>query len=214
MIALRVNRRVMICILKQGKIYFASTQNFVGRWMPESHGLYRVFYGEFFWAPAFEYHNVPYYHHDGWTRGRENIIPKEVLVSTDQYIKENGTYDCSIDETIQIYIPAKLIVEGMDLRWNGNEGNWFDRDGNLIAFDPSTRVTGPGVLLVNRDKFLDFLNDNDYAILWTILGEKNIISDRPSQDWKGRLELSGAFRNRGKKIEGAKKSRFFSGTKE
>lgn len=174
---------------------WAKKQNFMGRWMPESNELYRFFLGEFFWAPAFEYHNISYYYDDGWTRGHNNRLPKEVLVSTDQYLQEHGGYDCSIDETIHIYLPAKWLVDHMDLHWNGVEGNFFDNKGNLIAFDPSVRMCGPGALLINRDALLEFLNDNGYDVLWTILGEKNIIAEKMSHNgWKGRLELSGAIR--------------------
>ncbi|MCD6239204.1 MAG: ATP-binding protein [Thermotogae bacterium] len=190
---------------------WAKKQNFMGRWMPESHETTRVFLGEFFWAPAFEYHNVPYYHHDGWTRGGENQIPKQVLVSTDQYMQEYSGYDRSIDETIHIYLPVKWLADSMGLCWNGVEGHFYDNKGNLIAFDPSVRTPGPGALLINRGAFLQFLNDRGYDILWTILGEKNIIGGRMSpDDWKGRLELIGTYRIHQHNIEGGSKAKFIS----
>jgi len=190
---------------------WAKKQNFRGCWMPESHETTHVFLGEFFWASAFEYHNIPYFHHEGWTRGYNNRIPKEVLVTKDQYTQEGSSYDCSIDETIHIYLPAKWIVDNMCLRWNGVEGHFYDNHSNLIAFDPSVRTPGPRALLVNRDIFLKFLNDNGYDILWTILGEKNIIGGRMSpDDWKGRLELSGAYRIHQDKIQGVVNPTFIS----
>jgi len=188
---------------------WAKEQNFKGSWMPESHGLYDVFLGEFSWAPAFEYHSVPYYHYDGWTRGDENRIPQEVLVSTDQYIRGDRGYDCSIDKAINIYLPAKWLADHMGLRWNGVEGYFFDDSGDLIAFDPSVRTPGPGALLINRDALLKFLNENGYDILWTVVGEKNIIGGR-RDDWKGRLELSGAYRIHENRIDGAINTRFLS----
>jgi len=190
---------------------WAKKQNFMGRWMPESHETTRVFLGEFFWAPAFEYHNIPYYHHDGWTRGYDNRIPKEVLVTADQYMQEYSGYDCSIDETIRIYLLAKWLSDGMGLCWNGVEGHFYDKQDNLIAFDPSARTPGPGALLINRDAFLKFLNDNGYDIVWTILGEKNIIGGRMSpDDWKGRLELTGTYRIHQHNIEGVVNPKFIS----
>jgi hypothetical protein len=190
---------------------WAKKQNFMGRWMPESHETTRVFLGEFFWAPAFEYHNIPYYHHDGWTCGPDNRIPKQILVLSDQYMQEYSGYDCSIDETIHIYLPAKWLADGMGLRWNGVEGHFYDNKGNLIAFDPSVRTPGPGALLINRDVFLKFLNDNGYDLLWTILGEKNIIGGRMSpDDWKGRLELTGTYRIHQHNIEGVVNAKFVS----
>ena len=156
-----------------------------------------------------KYHSVPYGHYDGWTRGDENRIPQEVLVSTDQYIRGDRGYDCSIDKAINIYLPAKWLADHMGLRWNGVEGYFFDDSGDLIAFDPSVRTPGPGALLINRDALLKFLNENGYDILWTVVGEKNIIGGR-RDDWKGRLELSGAYRIHENQIDGAINTRFLS----
>lgn len=188
---------------------WAKKQNFNRIRMPESHELYRVFLGEFFLAPAFEYHNIPYYLHEGWTRGWDSQIPKEVIVSTDLYMQEGNGYDCSIDKTIHIYLPAKWLADHMTLQWNGVEGYFFDSKGNLIAFDPSIDILGPGALLINRDALLRFLSENGYDVLWTITGDKSIIGGMMSRsDWKGRLELSGAYRIRGSNMEGGLNTRF------
>ncbi len=206
------------CIAKKSDMdelfEWAKQQNFMGRWMPESRHLTNVFIGEFFWSPAFQSHCSPYYGYEEWTRGRNNLTPKEVLVTAEEYLWEHAGYDCSINESIGIYLPTKWLSDRMGLRWNGVngiEGCFFDPKDTLIAFDPSIKTSGPGALVVNRDAFLKFLNDNGYDILWTVLGEKNIVGGRMSrEDWKGRLELSGAYRMRGNKIEWAFHTRFIS----
>jgi hypothetical protein len=39
-----------------------------------------------------------------------------------------------------------------------------------------------------------YLEENDFKIIWTILGEKQIIGGRTfGSDYVGRLEISGAF---------------------
>ena len=192
---------------------WAKKQNFMGRWMPESRELSQVFLDEMFWAPAYLYCCIPYYGYQEWTcKGRGgNPIPNEVLVTAEKYFWESRGYDCSIDNTIYIYLPCKWIVERMSLRWNGVEGHFFDDKGNLVAFDPSIKVSGPGALLVNRDAFLKFLDDNGYDIFWTILGEKYIIGGRMRpEDHKGYLEISGVYRICENKIEGAIDTRFVS----
>ena len=186
---------------------WAKEQRFMGGWMPKSHGLISVFLGEFFWAPAFKYHDIPYYHHDGWTDGWDHQIPREVLVSTDQYLQESGGYDCSIDDTIGIYLPARWIADQMGLRWNGVGSDFFDDNGNLMAFDPSVQVSGPGALLMNRDALERFLLDNGYDIIWTVIGEKNVIGVSIS---RSRLELSGTYRRRGPDFEEAIRTKFQS----
>lgn len=189
---------------------WAKKQNFFGRWMPESRILDRVFLGEFFCSPAYEYHCSPYYGYKEWTRGDKNLVPKEVLVTAEQYLWEYGNYDCSIDETVSIYLPAKWLVKHLCLQQNGIEGQFFNNRGNLIAFDPSVNRLGPGVLSLNWEA-LRLLNEKGYDILWTIIGEKDIIGGTMMpDDWKGRLEISGVFRVQRSKIEGSTNVRFQS----
>ena len=188
---------------------WAKEQNFWERWMPESPFLIDVFLGEFFWSPAFAHHNIPYYHHDGWTFGEIEKLPKPVLVTTDQYLEESGTYDCSIDETVNIHLPAKMIADNMNLSWNGVDGHFFGLNGNIIAFDPSINAPGPGALLIRKDKFIEFLNNQGYDILWLVLGEKGIIGSRmQSHEYEGRLELNGIYRLLNGKINGLRNTRF------
>ncbi len=187
---------------------WAKKQNFIGGWMPESHEFTNVFLGEYSWAPAFEYYNILYTNDEG---SDSNRIPKKVLVSTNKYMQENGGYDCSISGNINIYLPAKWLVDGMGLRWNGVEGHLFEEKGDLIAFDPSIRVSGPGALLINRDALIKFLDENGYDILWTIIGEKDILGGKSSPDkFKGRLEISGAYRIYEDKVEGLINTKFVS----
>jgi len=171
---------------------WAKLQDFMGRWMPEARQLYRVYLEEFFWSPAYKYHCTPEYSYEEWTRGAHDNIPKEVLVTAEEYLKELGTRDYSIDETINIYLPCKWLIENMNLKWKGIEGNFYDNKDNLIAFDPSVRTTGPGALLINKDALIKFLNDNNLDILWTIIGEKNIVGEY--KHFVGRLEISGVYK--------------------
>jgi hypothetical protein len=172
--------------------------------LPDSHPTYRVFFGEFFWAPAFLYHNVPYYHHDGWIGGEaEDSIPKPILLTTDQYAQEASGFDCSIDEGIRTYLPCQRIVNGMDLHWKGIEGHFYNATGRLVAFDPSVNSTGPGAILMNRELLLKYLNENGYTLLWVVTGEKLIITGSiPGDDWPGRLNILGVYRVQQDKIHG------------
>jgi hypothetical protein len=172
---------------------WAKNQHFMGRWMPESREQSRVFIGEFFWAPAFEYFNTPYYCHDGWTRGRDGQ-PCSILVTTDQYFHERAGYDCSIDETISFYLPTKWIVDEMDLSWRGVEGCYYSGSGELAAQDPSVRSPGPRALLMDKELLASFLERNGYSLIWTILSEKDEIGGgMRDEDWPGRMELSGTM---------------------
>ena len=188
---------------------WAKRQNFMGRWMRESPGEYEIFLGEYHWAPAFLAHNVPYFGRLGWTRGDSERIPAPLLVTAERYFHDGSIYDCSYEDRFSINLPCKLIADGMNLTWNGVEGHFFDRNGELTAFDPSVREPGPGAVLVRREPFLEFLKNNDYGIIWTILGEKQAYDRSWSRDsYQGRLEINGAFTlNRGV-IKGSRKAKF------
>lgn len=188
---------------------WAKTQDFFGRWMPESHALYEVFLGEFFWAPAYEYYNVPYYHRDGWTRGHNDRIPHEVLLAAEEYTQEDRGFDCSMDEGYSINLPSKWVADGMALKWNGNAGHFYDSKGELAAFDPSVKNKGPGALLVNKTKFLQFLSSVGCEILWTVMGEKSDYNyGSHGDDVSGRLFVNGVYRIVSGTVEGACKSTF------
>lgn len=183
--------------------------------LPEPYPLHRVFFGEYFWAPAFLYHDVPYYHHGGWVGGKDgDKIPKPILLTTDQYSQEGSGFDCSIDESVRVYLPCKWIADGMGLRWKGKEGHFYDVTGNLVAFDPSVNSAGPGALLINRDLFLKYLNENGYDVLWVVTGEKLVITgDIPGDDWPGRLDILGVFRMKNGKVYGELNTRFKAASK-
>ena len=173
--------------------------------LPDSHPLYRVFLGEFFWAPAFLYHYVPYHHHDDWVGGEpDDTIPHPLLVTTDQYTQEGNSFDCSIEETVHVYLPCKRIADMMGLRWNGIEGQFIDAQGRLIAIDPSVHSKGPGALLIRREPFLAYLEENGLEILWVITGEKLIITGNAlgDKDWVGRLNILGVYRLNGITVQG------------
>jgi hypothetical protein len=172
---------------------WAKHQHFMGRWMPESHETSKIFLGEFFWSPAFEYFDTPYYCHDGWTQGRDGQ-PCPILVTSDQYFNERAGYDCSIDETISFYLPAKWIADEMDLSWLGVDGCYYSNSGELAAQDPSVCTPGPRALLMNKELFMSYLAEKGYSLVWTILSEKDDIGGgMRDTDWPGRMELSGTL---------------------
>ncbi len=164
---------------------WATKQNFMGRWMPESHDVYRMFLGEYPWASSVQID-------EEWTQGRDSVIPRPVLVSADRYVWEGSGYDCSLDDTMSIQLPCAWLIRQMGLNWNGEEGYFRDNEGTVIAFDPSVKSKGPSVLLANKKLLLEFLEQNGYSLVWTVLGQKNILGPTTNRgEWKGQLEISG-----------------------
>jgi len=190
---------------------WAKRQHFMGRWMPESHEFYDVYLGEYPWASAFLYHCTPYSHHDGWTgKAGDKRIPAKILVTDDQYLSSGSSRDCSTNEAIGVKLPAKFIVDEMELTQDYVDGRFFDKDGDLVAFDP--RVFDDNALecvLMRKDKLCDFLKQKGYALFWILLGEKNIVGGKIIRQPLGWLEIDGAYTlNEKYQIIGTKKSSF------
>ena len=176
---------------------WAKEQNFMGRWMPEAQSQTQIFLGESFRMPSFRYFDTPYDGREGWTkRSRgQTPLPCEVLVTSDSYLQEGGLYDCSIEDTISIYLPARWVVDRLGLSWRGDDGRFFDRAGDMVAQDPSTRTAGPEALLMDKRLMTDFLNSKGYRLVWTLLGEKDVLSPKGrGENWPGRMEISGYMR--------------------
>jgi len=49
---------------------------------------------------------------------------------------------------------------------------------------------------------LEYLDSNKLEVVWTILGEKNIIGGFSSKEYSGRLEISGAYKLNAQGLEG------------
>jgi hypothetical protein len=191
---------------------WAIKQDCRGRWTPEVGGLYHAFLGELFWSPAYEYFSDPYERSVGWQGGTTGSrVPKPVMPLSESYCQESSGFDCSIDENIDIKVPCQLIADAMELTWSGVEGHYYDQTAKLTVFDPSVSQRGPSVLLVNREAFLAFLHENNYAVLWTVLGEKQLIGgDIDHRNWLGRTEMSGAYRIHASTLHGRIQHRFRS----
>ena len=98
----------------------------------------------------------------------------------------------------------------MNLTQNFIDGRFFDKNGELVAFDPSVYNNEvPRQVFIRKDKLLYFLNLKKYALFWTLLGEKNLIGGGGTGQPLGWLEIDGAYTlNEQNKIVGTKKSRF------
>ena len=176
---------------------WARKHHFKSHWIHEAQSQIWAFLGEFFRLPAFEYFDNPDNGRNGWTRGNDNqhLLPCDVLVTTDSYLQGDGHYDCSIEDTVSIYLPASWLVDKMELSWRGDDGRFFDRAGNMAAQDPSTRTAGPQALLMDKELMTDFLNSKGYRLVWTLLGEKEVRGHwGRDKNWPGRMEISGYMR--------------------
>ena len=121
---------------------WAKKQHFMGRWMPEPYEIYGIALGEFYWSPWFRAWSSDA--QIGWTSGDFDRVPYELLVPSLDFLHEASGFDCSVDDSFSISLPAPDLVRGLGLSWGGVEGRYVDAKGELVAFDPSVHEPGPG----------------------------------------------------------------------
>ncbi|MBP7653088.1 hypothetical protein KA977_06680 [Candidatus Dependentiae bacterium] len=169
-------------------------QNFYGRWMTEESELRHIFMGEMFWSPAYK-NEILEYENLSWIKPNSyNKIPVDIMVSCCEYIIEDSGYDCSIDESILIYMPCELLFNKLNIQSTADFGEYYNHKNELIAIDPSIELNGPGAFLIKQDSLKSFLNENNLDIFWIVMGEKRIFDNASlyaRKNHPGMLEISG-----------------------
>lgn len=161
---------------------FLKETDFIGRWMPENREMINPHFGEFGWSDYYKQIVRP----TSWQS--ENRIPFKFKMTNERYLYESGTYDCSMDETMNISIPSGELLRGMNLSYGKIDGQFIDKDGTVTAFDLADKPNG---VVIRRDKLSQFLSSNNLGIFWTLLSEKDILGGGYNHDkWRGRLEYS------------------------
>jgi hypothetical protein len=69
------------------------------------------------------------------------------------------------------------VSEWLQLRWKPRHFEWANEAGEIIALDPSGTQKGPRGILVRGDAMRRILDEQDLALVWTVLGEKLVIGD-------------------------------------
>ncbi|MHB9053604.1 MAG: AVAST type 2 anti-phage system protein Avs2 [Thermoleophilia bacterium] len=184
---------------------WAKQQNFMGRWMPESHEFYRVFLGEYPWAASFSYMYEPFFGREEWIDHEMNRkMPTKLLVTDDQYLSSGSHIDCSTEETIRIKLPSKWIFTKMNLEQKYTDGRLY-WDETFVSTDISFHCGMNNILIMKKKSLIEFLEKNDLSIVWTLLGEKDVIGgDIGTGRHEGRLEISGSYKlNRRRQVQGS-----------
>lgn len=175
---------------------WAIEQNFMGSRMPNSGERYEVFSREYYWSPAHNYFMTEYYEGGVWTDLHDKKSGKfvaEVNVTT-QNFSWQAEFDKSKEDSISFLMPNAIIYSGMGLKNNHREGEFVDDSGVVQCFAANVYHDSKSYLLVRKHSFLKFLFENNLKVVWTVLGEKQIIGGRSfGTEYHGRLEISGAY---------------------
>lgn len=174
-------------------------QNFWGRWMPESSDRYQVFNREYCWSPAYKFFQQEYYSGELWStayNGHTGGGEFELMVTANSYMWEEE-FDHSKEKTLNMLKPSQHIFENMGIEYSQRDGEFINDKGEVVCFDPSVYFDSKQFLLVRKDEFLNYLKENKLKLVWTIIGEKQVIGgsfSRANEDDYRLMELSGSFK--------------------
>ena len=156
---------------------------------PETHWMNL---GEYAWSPAFRYFNQPYFGADGWVQpGRGG--PVFVRTAAFKYRCDSNDFDCSMDDSYLLSLPAFEFIEELGLKWAGRGADYVDLDSKLAAFDPTVHEDGPNALLLRDDLVRRYCSEADLALCWTVIGEKRVLGGGCDRKYQGALRISGAY---------------------
>ena len=165
---------------KQEIINYLKEKRFWGRWLPENKDDYSSLINrEKFWSPAYK----EQYAENIW-KTIDNT-KYEVIVSTES---AKGIFDRDSSGANQPYnIPCRYIFEGMKLKYTTFDCGLSLDEGKTIVIN-----TKPDSVLIRKKELINFLDQNDLDIIWTLVGEKFLYIKNKQEEWY-LAELEGLF---------------------
>lgn len=138
-------------------------KNFDGRWMPEGYDqLTECCIGEYPWSPTI----INYFSQDDYLDYRGQTPPPCNLIPTvNDYITENDSPFCNINDKNFYMFPAKMLFDMMKLSWNGLFG--YNSGDKTVILNADNHT-----IFVKKVFFVDFLKQNNLDVVWTVLGGK------------------------------------------
>lgn len=160
-------------------IHWGTKQNFAGRWMPEAASHYELFSREYYWSSAHKHFMDDYYGGNEWSE--VNNIDIKVMTTVEDYLWEEQ-YDYSKDDKINYLKPCSYIFNKMNLKYNKNEGEYLNQENEVVCFATNVYNNTYSAVLIKKEPFLKYLAENNLKIVWTLLGEKQIIGGNRYED--------------------------------
>ena len=158
--------------------------------MPRSE-FYNIFLGEYGWSPAYhdlaKQYQIDHQCHPGFQ------CPVNVMPASLDYSANSGSYDCSIDDSFSLRLPCIELVSFLDLQWTGVGADFLDRDGQCAAFDPTAHANGPSALLLREDLLQKYLRNEEFVLVWTIIGSKRVYYRRGNTKSLDEFMISGMY---------------------
>ncbi len=142
------------------------------------------FLKEYPWHPVYEYIS-------GWQEANPRYgLSVEHFIPTSKYEWEGSTKDYSVENYIRIRLPAKELIEQLELHHSTKAFSTWKLNSEIFFFDPSTEEYGPSYALVNKNLMQDWLISNNLRILWAVRGDKTLFAHKDHK-FHGRMNLNG-----------------------
>lgn len=127
-------------------------------------------------------------------------MPCKILLTSTSYMNERSGYDKSVDETIEVALPNKWFVKEMDLKMTLVDGEWKNKQDEVVFYDPTigsgsiSPYNENGSLVADKKLLMEFLESNGYGLIWIMWGEKQVRSNGDGfndDEFLGIAEISG-----------------------
>ena len=151
-----------------------SNANFWGSWFTMCPEAYSLFNMEYAWSQGYSYvypsqwYDVEAERDAGISYEFDSLEKYAPLSYLSQW---EGQYDGSINESISIWMPSKLLIDSLSLSQGQVNGHFYDKNGRLTIFDDESSGNVKG-LLIREDALNAFLNSCDYDLIWVCQANK------------------------------------------
>ncbi|WP_421873977.1 AVAST type 2 anti-phage system protein Avs2 [Marinoscillum sp.] len=165
-------------------------QSFWGRWLPENpHPNTGLCNRENYWSDVSKESNQ-----GEWQELDDSGY--QVIVTTSDAV---GEMSDDKSGTHFIYdMPCEMIFKEMGLQYSQRDGEFHDANGELVVLNPNRNQ-----VLIKKQPFLNYLKSKNLKIIWTLLGEKNFISERKGRDKSEFKVINGIYNYSGKRLKGS-----------
>jgi hypothetical protein len=162
----------------------------------EAKSLSNVFDREFYDAPAYLHFANTTDPKNDWIDIHHRRTGKKIadLLRTTEVYHWEKEIDCSKEEPLIFNKASRTLATGLGLRYSATEGGMVDDDGEMVCFDPSVCHRSTSGLLIKKTAMDRFLEKEDLALIWTVVGEKQVNARNwHGKKYPGRMNMSGIY---------------------
>lgn len=164
---------------KQKVLKWLATQNFSGRWLPEPDQRISLINRENYWSPLSQQELKGV---SPWVKIQDSS--HKVMLSTAEAVGEMS--EDKSGAHFNYMMPSKPIFEGMGLSYAENDGDFLNDAGESVVLNINPR----GVLIRKQD-FVAYLNENNLDVIWALSGEKSANGESYRESY--RTSISGVY---------------------